>query len=93
MGAYIAWDGSYHEGDALPGDRPATASEVAARLAASAKAESQCRILSRLTAIDAEAIRPLRAIAAGTGTEDDMAKIAALEAEAESLRAQLAAMS
>lgn len=50
-------------------------------------------IYARLAAIDAEAIRPLRAIAADTATGIDRGKIAALEAEAAELRQELADMS
>ena len=50
-------------------------------------------IYTRLAAIDAEAIRPLRAIAAGTATTIDRGKIAALETEAAELRQELAEMS
>lgn len=50
-------------------------------------------IHTRLAAIDAEAIRPLRAIAAGTATTIDRDKIAALETEAAELRQELAEMS
>ena len=49
-------------------------------------------IYTRLAAIDAEAIRPLRAIAAGTATTIDRGKIAALETEAAELRHELAEM-
>lgn len=49
-------------------------------------------IYARLAAIDAEAIRPLRAIAAGTATTIDRGKIAALETEAAELRCELAEM-
>ncbi len=46
-------------------------------------------IVNRLSAIDAETIRPLRATLAGTQSEADTAKLLELEAEAEGLRAQL----
>ena len=46
----------------------------------------------RLREIGLESIRPLRAKAAGTATAEDEAKYAALEAEAESLRAELAGL-
>ena len=49
-------------------------------------------IYARLAAIDAEAIRPLRAIAAGTATTIDRGKIVALETEAAELRRELAEM-
>ena len=55
--------------------------------------DRKAEILARLAAIDAEAIRPLRAIAADTATGIDRGKIAALEAEAAELRQELAEMS
>ncbi|MGE4528147.1 MAG: hypothetical protein AB7D00_07245 [Rhodospirillaceae bacterium] len=47
--------------------------------------------LVRLAEIDAACIRPLRAIAAGTATEEDRTRLADLEDEATTLRATLAA--
>lgn len=47
---------------------------------------------ARLAAIDVEAVRPLRALAAGTASPPDTDKLAALEAEAVSLRTQRAAL-
>ena len=51
------------------------------------------RIKSRLLEIDLESVRPLRAKANGTSTPEDDAKLAALEQEAEALRAELAGLS
>ena len=48
------------------------------------------RIIAALEAIDRKAIRPLRAIAAGSTSEMDRALVEELETEAESLRAELA---
>lgn len=47
---------------------------------------------ARLAAIDVEAIRPLRAIVIGAGTQFDTDKLAALEVEAATLRAERAAL-
>lgn len=47
------------------------------------------RILSELDMIDQKAIRPLRAILAGLGTDDDQERLAELERQAEELRAEL----
>ena len=47
-------------------------------------------IKSRLLEIDLESVRPLRARVYGTATLEDDAKLAALEQEAEALRAELA---
>lgn len=49
-------------------------------------------ILSRLTEIDKLSSRPLRAIAAGVGTQVDQDTLLGLENEATSLRVQLATM-
>lgn len=47
------------------------------------------QIKAELSALDLQAVRPLRAIAAGTATDADHAKLADLEAQAEKLRAEL----
>lgn len=49
-------------------------------------------ILQRLSAIDIESIRPLRAIAADSATGADMEKLAALDEEADSLRKELSSL-
>lgn len=46
-------------------------------------------IRSRLSRIDTESVRPLRAVYANTATDYDRTKLAALDAEAELLRAEL----
>ena len=50
-------------------------------------------IKSRLLEIDLESVRPLRAKAYGTATPADDERLAALEQEAEALRAELAGLS
>lgn len=45
---------------------------------------------TRLAEIDLESNRPMRAIIAGTATQEDRDKLAALEAEAIQIRSQLA---
>ena len=47
---------------------------------------------SRLTAIDLASFRALRAAVAGTATEADVAQLAALETEADALRAERAGL-
>jgi len=49
-------------------------------------------IRARLSEIDAQSIRPSRAINNGTATDDDRARLAGLESEAEALRAELQAI-
>lgn len=55
-----------------------------------AAADTRATLLDRLDRLDAQSVRPLRAVAAGTATDEDRAKLAAIEAEAVTLRAQLA---
>ena len=50
------------------------------------------QIKNRLSQIDLESVRPLRAKAYGTATPEDDAKLAALEQEVETLRAELAGL-
>lgn len=47
---------------------------------------------ARLLALDLEAIRPLRAIEAGAATQYDRDKLAALDAEADTLRSERAGL-
>lgn len=49
----------------------------------------EAEILAGLDRLDSLAIRPMRAIAAGTATSDDLRKIADIEAQAAALRDQL----
>jgi hypothetical protein len=49
-------------------------------------------IRDRLLAIDAESVRPLRAIVKDEATDFDRTKLAELEAEAAQLRQELAAL-
>jgi len=46
-------------------------------------------LIAELDALDLKCIRALRAIQAGTGTEDDTEKLAELEDQAEQIRQQL----
>ena len=52
--------------------------------------EQTAELKNRLDEIDRQAIRPLRAIAAGTATDEDRRILAELEAQAEEIRAQMA---
>lgn len=52
----------------------------------------QREILARLKAIDAESMRPLRAVLAGSAAPDDLVHLSVLEAEAVALRAELTSM-
>jgi hypothetical protein len=86
-------------GDGSTVNVPLTPAEIAARDAEEAawaiEAPRQARlseITARLAQIDIDAIRPLRAVAAGTASSYDTDKLAALETEAAALRAERAAL-
>lgn len=49
----------------------------------------RAEIIDRLNQIDAESVRPLRAVLSDTATQTDTDKLAALAAEAEILRGEL----
>lgn len=78
------WDGGWViEPAQAPEPEPEPTPE---ELAARARAAD----LTALAALDWQAIRPLRAIAAGTATQADRDKLADLEAQADTIRARLA---
>ena len=52
-------------------------------------ADKRGEIISELEKLDLKAVRPLRAIAAGTATEADKQKLAGIEAEAKKLRKEI----
>lgn len=54
-----------------------------------AKEARKAELIAELNALDLKCIRALRAIQAGTGTEDDTTRLAALEAQAEEIRKEL----
>lgn len=49
----------------------------------------QC-LKQQLSALDLQAVRPLRAIAAGTATDEDKSRLTEIEGQAEALRAEIA---
>ena len=51
----------------------------------------QC-LKQQLAELDLQAVRPLRAIAAGTATDEDKSRLAEIEGQAEALRAEIAEM-
>lgn len=55
-------------------------------------AARRVQIMARLKEIDAESVRPLRSIVNGEAVQADTDKLAALDAEAEELRTELAAL-
>ena len=54
--------------------------------------QRRAQIMARLAEIDAASVRPLRALVRGDAVPEDTDKLAALDAEAEELRAELAAL-
>ena len=73
----------------LPGR---TKSEGDAIRAAEAREQERAAILAELDALDRRSVRSLRAVVAGTATDEDKAKLAAIEAEAVSKRSRLAGL-
>lgn len=59
------------------------------RKADQTKQQRKQQIISRLTEIDTLSVRPLRAVAAGTASDFDKSKLAELDEEAASIRAEL----
>ena len=59
---------------------------------AAEKALREAAIRTELDAIDLQSVRPLRAKLAGTATAEDEARLASLEAQAQTLRAELAGL-
>jgi hypothetical protein len=53
------------------------------------KAKRKAKLIAELDALDLKCIRALRAIQAGTGTDDDTARLAELEEQAEEIRKEL----
>lgn len=75
----------------LPDPQP-TQPQLDAAYLQLAKADRCAVILRELDAIDLQSVRPVRAKLAGTATPEDEAQIAALEAQAQTLRTELADM-
>ena len=73
----------YVDGSLIPNEEKIRARQKAVRTA---------EIKARLSDIDFESIRPLRAKEAGNPSEEDFAKLSALEAEAVTLREELEAL-
>lgn len=89
--AYIVPDGSELAGKimSINGAVRLITDESGQLVGAEPVIDRAAEIYTRLANIDAEAIRPLRAIAAGTATDTDRGRIAALETEAAELRQEL----
>ena len=52
--------------------------------------EKIAELKQQLSALDLQAVRPLRAIAAGTATDEDKSRLTEIELQAETLRAEIA---
>ena len=92
---YINPSGGLYIGDMRPGDRAATSEEITAHYGTpeeNAAAARRAQVLARLAEIDAASIRPLRAIAQSEAVQGDHDRLAALDAEAAELRAELAGL-
>lgn len=55
-------------------------------------AARRAEIIARFARIDADSVRPLRAMSRNEATEDDVNKLAALDVEADALRVELGGM-
>ena len=55
-------------------------------------AQRRAEILARMALLDAESIRPLRAIVEGAGTDNDRQKLTHIESELAALRAEMAGL-
>ena len=72
-----------------PADKP-FAFPTAEEEAEAARLAHRAELIAELSTLDARAIRPLRAVAAGTATQADRDTIAAIEARASEVREALA---
>lgn len=89
-GKLYALDSTEFEYLLPPGCVRITQEEADAINAAANSAIQNDKIKTQLAALDLKAVRALRAIAAGTATAADHAKVEEIETEAIALRAQLA---
>jgi len=62
---------------------------MAQEIADKEKQVRKAELISQLDALDLKCIRSLRAIQAGTSTDEDVAKLAELEEQAEAIRKQI----
>lgn len=67
-----------------------TQAEIDQAATANARETEHAAILVKLDTLDRRSARALRAVVAGTATEEDKAKLAEIETEAAALRATLA---
>jgi len=69
-----------------------TQAEVDAEVAKQARESERAATLAELDALDRRSVRALRAVVAGTATDEDKAKLAEIETEAVSKRSRLAGL-
>lgn len=84
-------EGPYIKEWPLAEPRP-TDADVSAWAAGGTTRARRIGIQRELDAIDLQSVRPLRAKLAGTATAEDEARLASLEAQAQTLRAELAGL-
>lgn len=75
----------------LPDPQP-TQAEIDAVYPRLTQIDRRIEILRELDAIDMQSVRPLRAKLAGTAAADDEARLTSLEAQAQTLRTELAGL-
>ena len=64
--------------------------DKAAEIAKIQNQQKISKLKQQLSELDLQAVRPLRAIAAGTATDEDKSRLAEIESKAEALRAEIA---
>lgn len=64
--------------------------DKAAEIAKIQNQQKISKLKQQLSELDLQAVRPLRAIAAGTATDEDKSRLAEIESQAETLRAEIA---
>lgn len=83
---YINELGILVDGDKQSGWREATQEEIDNYFLGLAKEQTKINALEKIKELEAQAIRPLRAITLGTDTEYDRTKLSGIEAEIQTLR-------
>jgi len=83
------WAGLHAEVAAFAAENPGQVAPENAPTPEDLAAQRADEIRARLTELDLASIRPLRALADGSATDEDRLRIAALDAEAAALREEL----
>ena len=90
QGPHTGWEPAITEWN-LPDPQP-TQAELDAVYLRLTQLDRRIEIQRELDAIDMQSVRPLRAKLAGTATAEDEARLASLEAQAQTLRTELAGL-